>query len=236
MAVPPTNEAFLREVDDELRRDQAMGLARRYGLIAIGAIVLALVALAAFFFWRHMRNEAAVADGVKLQAAYDQLGAEKFAEAGKPLAELAGSDASGYRVLAKFTQADILLKDQKLAAAAAKFAEVANDTSAAEPFRNLALIRQTSAEFDTLKPDVVVSRLRALAQPGNPWLGSAGELVAAAYLKQGRRDLAGKLFSQIAKDEDVPPTLRQRAVQMAGVMGVDAVDGSGDDREGTTKR
>lgn len=236
MAVPPTNEAFLREVDEQLRRDQALGLWRRYGLIAIGAIVLALIAFAAFLFWRNSRSEAAVADGVKLQAAYDQIGAEKYAAAGKPLAELAESNVAGYRVLARFSQADILLKDKKLVPAAAKFAEIANDTSVAEPFRNLALIRQTNAEFDTLKPDVVVSRLRTLAQPGNAWLGSAGELVAAAYIKQGRRDLAGKLFSQIAKDEDVPPTLRQRAVQMAGVMGVDAVTDAGDDKKGATKQ
>ena len=39
-----------------------------------------------------------------------------------------------------------------------------------------------------------------------------------------RRDLAGTLFGQMARDENVPATIRQRAVQMAGVLGVDAVD------------
>ena len=93
----------------------------------------------------------------------------------------------------------------------------------ADPFRELALVRQTMAEFDTIKPDDVVNRLRGVAVPGNAYFGSAGELVAMAYLKQGKRDLAGKLFGQIAQDEKVPPTLRQRAVQMAGALGVDAV-------------
>jgi hypothetical protein len=40
----------------------------------------------------------------------------------------------------------------------------------------------------------------------------------------GRRDLAGKLFGELARDEGVPPSIRQRVVQMAGVLGVDAVD------------
>ena len=62
--------------------------------------------------------------------------------------------------------------------------------------------------------------MRPLAVAGNPWLGSAGELTAIAYLRQGRRDLAGQMLARIAADSDVPATLRQRAVQMAGSMGV----------------
>ena len=44
-----------------------------------------------------------------------------------------------------------------------------------------------------------------------------------AYLKQGKQDLAGPLFAAIAKDEDVPQTLRSRTRQMAGLLGYDAV-------------
>jgi hypothetical protein len=49
-----------------------------------------------------------------------------------------------------------------------------------------------------------------------------------AYLRQNKRAQAGRLFGQIASDKDVPDTLRQRAVQMAGVLGVDAVGQSED--------
>jgi hypothetical protein len=37
-------------------------------------------------------------------------------------------------------------------------------------------------------------------------------------------DLAGPLFAQIARNNDVPGTIRQRAVQMTGMLGIDAVD------------
>ena len=69
----------------------------------------------------------------------------------------------------------------------------------------------------------MVDRLKPLATPGNPWFGSAGELVAMAYLKQGKKDLAGPLFAAIAKDEDVPQSLRSRTRQLAGLLGYDAV-------------
>jgi hypothetical protein len=35
--------------------------------------------------------------------------------------------------------------------------------------------------------------------------------------------LAGPIFAQIAKQEDAPQTLRSRAQQMAGALGIDTV-------------
>jgi hypothetical protein len=220
---PQNNEAFIREVDEELRKDQALRAWRRWGRIAVIALLIGLAIFAGVLVWRNEQHKAAGKEGEKLQLVYDDLGAGKFDAAAKPLAELASSDVDGYRAAALFTQADVLLQKNDLKGAAAKFGQVAGDASLAQPFRDVALIRQTSAELDTIKPEVVVSRLRGLAVPGNPWFGSAGELVAVAYLKQGKRDLAGRLFGQIASDEGVPPSIRQRAVQMAGVLGVDAV-------------
>jgi hypothetical protein len=223
LALPPkTDETFLREVDEELRRDQLAGFWTKWGLWVAVALVAALAALAGFLYWQHRQTEAAGIEGEKLQAAYDSLGANNVAAASKSLAELAGSNRDGYRALAQFTQADVLLQKNDLKGAAAKFAAIAADASLAKPFRDLALIRQTSAEYDTLKPQVVVERLRPLAVPGGPWLGSAGEMVAVAYIRQNQRPQAGTLFGQIARDPGVPETIRQRAVQMAGVLGVDA--------------
>ena len=228
MAVtPPTDQAFLREVDDELRRDQLLGFWQRWGKLLIGGIVVALALFAGFLFWQHRRETAAGTEGEQLTQAYDALASRQFGPAGQQLATLAGSSRDGYRAMAVFSQADILLQQKNDKAAAAKLAGLAGDASLPQPFRDLALIRQTAAEFDALKPQVVVERMRPLAVTGGPWLGSAGELLAAAYLREGRRDLAATLFGQIAQGDDVPPTLRQRAVQMAGALGADATAPAG---------
>ncbi|MFS0773652.1 tetratricopeptide repeat protein [Sphingomonas sp. 1P08PE] len=219
---PESNEAFLREVDDEVRRDQLTSFWKRWGLWIGAAVVLGLAAFGAYLFWQHRQRETAGQEGEQLQAAFDALGTGQAAKATPILAELAGSSRDGYRALAKFSQADVLLRANDLKGAAAKFAEVANDAGLAQPFRDLALIRQTAAEYDTLRPQVVVDRLLPLAVPGNPWLGSAGEMVALSQLRLGQRGPAGQLFGQIARDEGAPESIRQRAVQMASVLGVDA--------------
>ena len=223
MAQPPaTSDAFLREVDEELRRDQIAAAARRWGLIGIAVVVAALLAFAGWLYWNHRSAEQAGVEGEQLQTAYDQLAAGQAADADAALTQLAGSDRTGYRALAMLAQADALQQKNDAKGAAAKFAAVAADTSIGQPFRDLATIRQTMIEYDALTPQATVERLRPLAAPGNAWFGTAGELTALAYLRQGRRDLAGRLFGQIARTEDVPQSIRQRAVQMASLMGVDA--------------
>lgn len=224
MAVTPnTDAAFLREVDEELRRDQLAGAWERYGRLAIIAVVVALALFGGYLLWRNHEQSVSGAKAETLQKVYDGIAA-KTPGADKPLGDLATASEPGYRALAKFTQADLLLQKNDLAGATKIFAAIAADTGVGQPFRDLALVRQTSAEFDSLKPDVVVARLRDLAKPGNPWFGSAGELVAMAYLRMNKPDLAGPLFAQIARNNDVPGTIRQRAVQMTGMLGIDAVD------------
>ncbi|MEI9928211.1 MAG: hypothetical protein WDN44_11590 [Sphingomonas sp.] len=140
---------------------------------------------------------------------------------------LSQSGNLGYRAMARFAEADALFAKHDTKGAAAKLAAISADTAVPRPFRDRATIQQTAIEFDAIKPDQVVSRLKDLAIPDSPWFGTAGEMVAAAYLKAGKRDLAGKMYGQLAQSKGfVPDSIRQRAVQMAGVLGVDAIDQS----------
>lgn len=223
---PQDNQAFLREVDEELRKDQALAFWKRWGRWIIVAVVAGLALFGGWLWWQAHRISVSEKQGVQFSKAIDRLGAGQADAAAPALADLAKNGTEGYAALAKFTQADILLQKNDLKGAAAKFAEVAGDGSVAQPLRDLALVRQTSAEYDELKPQVVIDRLRGIAVKGNPWFGSAGEMTAIAHLRMGRRDLAGRIFGQMAADEGVPASIRQRAVQMAGVLGVDAVDQS----------
>lgn len=233
MAVPPkTDAAFLREVDEELRRDQMEVALRRYGIAALAAVILLVLAFGGWQLWQSHQHQVAAEEGEALGKAFDDLGGGHPEAATTALTKLNDSAVPGYRALARMTEADTLLQKQNLKGAAALFAQIAADSSVGQPLRDLALIRQTNAEFDTLKPEVVVSRLRGLAAKDSPFFPSAAEMVAISYLRMGKRDLAGTLFAQIGKAEGVPPTLQQRTVQMAGVLGVDAVTQPTDQSEG----
>lgn len=226
MAVTPADQdqAFLREVDENLRADQLADFGRKYGKIVLGVIVAGLLVLAGVLWWKHHQETVAGEQGVTLQEAFDKLGAADVKAAAKPLADLSTSKIDGYRAAALMSQAAVLVEQQDTKGAAAKYGQVATDTSLAQPYRDLALVKQTMVEFDTIAPQLVVARMSPLAVKGNAFYGSAGEMLALAQLRMGKQADAGRTFGAIAKDPTVPDTIRQRAVQMAGVLGVDAVD------------
>ena len=148
-------------------------------------------------------------------------------QAGEQCPDLGQSQAVGHPVddHGRLAGRDLLQLHQGRTADAVKlYAEVASSSDAPPALRDLASIREMSASFDTRKPDEVIARLEPLAVPGNAWFGSAGELVAMAYLEKGETARAGTLFGEISRAEDVPETLRTRARQMAGLLGVDAIE------------
>jgi len=224
LALPPDtqNEAFLREVDENLRRDQMEGFARRYGTWLVAALVLFLAAVGGYLYWQNQQEKEAAERSEQLTAVYNDIAAGKFEEAQKELRPLQESGNDTVRSLALLTDSAVALETSDRQTALAKYKILASDESAPDAYRNLALVRSTALEFDTLKPEQVVARLEPLTKPGNPWFGSAGELTAMAYLKQGQKEKAGRLFASIAADKNVPPTMRSRAVQIAGTLGVDA--------------
>ncbi len=229
MALPPsgtTDEAFLREVDEEYRRSQMLGIWQRYGKLIIGAVVVALAAFAGFLFWQHQTASAAGARGEQYDTALREIEQNQLDKANPELAKLAtGKD--GFAAMSTIVEGNLLLQKKDAKGAAAKFASVATNSAYPKTFRDYALLRQTVVEYDSLKPDVVISRLQPLAKPESAWFGSAGEMVAAAQIKLGKRTEAGQLLQKIAQGgENVPETTRQRAVQLASVLGIDVLDQS----------
>jgi hypothetical protein len=219
---PETNEAFLREVDESLRRDQAQQFARRYGSWIVGAMLLFLAAIGGWLYWQDRQAKATAADSEALSSAMNDIAAGKDSTVGPRLDKLANSPSEGIATEARLTQAAVAIENGNRASAIALYKSIAEDNGLAQPFRDIATVRGTALEFDTLKPEQVIARLENLSKPGSPWFGSAGELTAMAMLKQGRKAEAGRLFASIAADPKVPDTIRSRAVQIAGTLGVDA--------------
>jgi len=210
---PKTDEAFLREVDEELRRDQIVGVWKNYGRVIVGLIVAGLAIFAGVLGWRAWSHGAAEKQAIELQQAYDSIASGNAQAAKAPIDKLVGDSAPGYRALAKLLQGNDLLAAGKTKEAAAKYGEVAGDTGVGQPIRDLATIRQTQTEFDALAPQVVIDRLKPLGTSDSAWLGSAGEMIAMADLKLNRTAEARAMFKLIAESDKVPDSIRLRAVQ-----------------------
>ena len=223
MALPTDPaESFVREVDENLRRDQAHDFLKKNGPWIVGAILLFLAGVAGWLYWQDRQSKTAEIETERLNAVMTQIGAGQTAQSSQQLATLEESGADGVSAAARLTKAAVALEKADRKTAIDAYRSVMDDKGLAQPYRDLATIRLTALEFDTLKPGDVIARLQPLAEAGNPWFGSAGEMTAMAMLKQGRKSEAGRMFAAIAADKQVPDTIRSRAVQIAGTLGIDA--------------
>ena len=214
MAIKPAdNESFYREVDEELRKEQMATTWRRYGWLIVGGVI----------YWQHCQEVRQGELGEQFTGILDDIQAERTTEAPAKLDALAEEGGPGYRAAALLTKGDLAIQAGRDAEAVAAFKAVAGDEEIARPYRDAALVRQTALEFDALPPATVIARLKPLAATGNPWFGSAGEMVALAHLRANQPQQAAPIFAALAKDEGVPQSIRSRAVQMAGALGVHAV-------------
>jgi hypothetical protein len=227
LAKPPqipidkNDEAFLREVDEGVRRDQVLSLWQRYGKLGIALLLLFLGAVAAGLWWREEQVRKAGVAGEELLQGIDKLGVGDT-KASRPLLDrLAKEGPKGYPALAQMLQAADAVGANDNAKAIKLLDAVAADTANAQALRDAALIKSVRLGFDTLPPAAVIARLQPLAVPGNPWFGVAGEMTALAHVKAGNVDKAKPLLVAIVRDATLPASLRGRVAQLALALGVD---------------
>ncbi|MEO5577481.1 MAG: tetratricopeptide repeat protein, partial [Sphingomicrobium sp.] len=133
-----SSEAFLREVDENLRRDQAQAFAKRYGTMLAGGVLLFLAAIAGWLYWQDRQAKAAGADSETLSAAMTDIADKRTTTVRSTLDKLANSASEGISTEARLAQASVALAGGNRASAIAIYRSVADDSGLAGPFRDLA--------------------------------------------------------------------------------------------------
>ena len=209
---------IFREVEQDLRREQASRLWEKYGLYVIGLAVAIVVVAAATVGWREWSksvNEAA-------SARYDEVVAaaqnEEPAEAAEALKQFADDNAGGYAVLARLQEADRLMEAGKTEEAARAFEAVAGDSDATEILRGMASIKAMLLTLDKASLDDVKARMMPLVEARSPWASNAHELMGLAAYRAGDYQFANEQFQAILESQSIPPGMRDRAHVMQAVL------------------
>lgn len=228
----------MREVDEAVRQDEVGNFLKQYGWPLAIVFVLGMAAFGGFLFWQSSQERELETQSEKLVQAIDELEAGNTDIADSELAALAEGEG-GAAIMATMLRAAIAMEKDDPQAAAALYDKIAANADLPAALRDVATIRSVTARFDELDPQEVIDRVGPIAVPDNPYYGSAGELVAHAYIAQNKTDEAGALLLDLARNQDIPATIRSRARQLAGLMGFDAIEDAdatlaemlGEDRE-----
>ncbi|MFN3936973.1 MAG: tetratricopeptide repeat protein [Gemmobacter sp.] len=217
-------DSFINEVTEEVRRDRLFALFRRYGWIAVLAVLL-LVGGTGWNEWRKIdARRSAQAFGEALLAAVEAPDAVARQAALAAIAEAGERGAVARLVFA----ADILSEGDEAARgqAIAALREVAADASLSPALRDLAALRLAMAETGTATVEERRATLRPLTEPGRPYRVLAEEQLALLALEAGDREGALAILRALTIDQESPPGLRRRAGQAIVVLG-GAANGSG---------
>ncbi|ANC91481.1 hypothetical protein A6A40_05945 [Azospirillum humicireducens] len=209
---------IFREVDEDLRRDRAEHLFKKYGGAMIAAVVLIVAGTGGYSFWRHWQAQKKEEQTAALVTAIAQSaqGPEKGVEA---LAAFAGSANPSLAAIAQFNAAALMIRQGKPAEAATVYDGIAGNGAVPAEYRDLATLLAVMQRTDGGDPTQLTAKLQPLTADGSPWRFTARELTAVLAVRAGDTEKARTLFKQLADDQQAPSGVRSRAADLASLYG-----------------
>lgn len=209
-------DSFIDEVTDEVRRERLYTLFRRYGWIAILAVVV-IVGGASYREWQQAKaRSAAEARGDAVLAALDAgTPSERTQAIGGAATDETGDLAAVMGMLA----AGQATPDEGLAEALEQLDRVADLPDVDPVYRDLAVLKSLALAGQDVAPEERISRLEPLTAPGAPFRVLALEQTAYAQADSGDATAAIETLRRLTEDAEAPQGLRQRASRMIVALG-----------------
>ncbi|AWK87175.1 tetratricopeptide repeat protein [Azospirillum thermophilum] len=209
---------IFREVDEDLRRDRAERLFKRYGVYMAAAAIALVAGTGGYTAWRNWQQSRHEQETAALVTAISQTaqGPEKGVEA---LSAFAGKADPRMAALAQFNAAALLVRQGKPADAAAVYDGIAANGSVDAVYRDLATLLGTMQRMETGEPAQLQAKLQPLTADSSPWRFTAREMTAVLAVRSGDKERARTLFQQLADDSAAPAGVRSRATDLAALYG-----------------
>lgn len=211
-------DTFVREVQEEMRRERLAQLWDRFGAIAIGLAALLVIGVGGYKYAEYRSLNARESASKAFEAATRLASAGKAQEAQQAFETLVKSAPEGYGTLARLRVAGALAEENKRDEAVVAYDAVVKDGSADVLLRDFAAVQAALLRVDTADWTEMQNRLKDLINDGNAWRASARELLGLAAMKAGNPDEARKAFEQILGDSSATPATAQRAQVMMTIL------------------
>ncbi|MBX9863861.1 MAG: tetratricopeptide repeat protein [Hyphomicrobium sp.] len=210
------NDALIREVNEEMRREQLARLWERYGYYIAGAAVAIVVVIAGAKLWETQRIAAANQAGSEYEQAVDLAKSGKIEDAGKAFDKLAETGPKGYGALSALAHAGTLLKTDKRPEALAVFDKIVADKSTDPLLADFARIQAASLRLGEADFTEMENRLKPLTGEGSSWRYIAGELLGTAALKAGKLDEARATLLPLLAEPGLTQSAKERIDRLMG--------------------
>jgi hypothetical protein len=209
-------DSLLREVDEELRREQMQKLWERYNGVAFGAAALIVLAVGGYKLLENRRIAAMEAAGAEYTAALKLSEENKIDDAGKAFEKIAQSGPAGYQALAKLQLAGANAKAGKTAEAIATYQSIIDTPGADSLLRNFSQLQIATLKLGESDFTEQQNRLTPLSGEDSPFKVTARELLGLSAFKVGKFDEARKNFEPLLIDPKASRAIQERVKIVMG--------------------
>ncbi len=215
----PAGDLLIKEVDEDLRREQYARLWRAYGKYAIAGLVAIVLGVAGHQAWQSWRDKQFQKNAAEFAAAETLIESGQSREAETKLGEIASKDGgSGFAVAAALRHAQLQSEAGDVTGAVATY-DTLSQSGAPALFRDLAVLKGVMLTLDSGDPEALIKKIQPLADAGNPWHFSATEMLALLANRQGDHAKAVSYYQKLADDAGAPQDIRARATEMLAALG-----------------
>ncbi|MCB1510569.1 MAG: tetratricopeptide repeat protein [Hyphomicrobiaceae bacterium] len=204
-------DILLKQINEEVRREQLAKLWDKYGVIVLGVVATILLVFGGWRLYVGEMKRAAERAGGQFAEANRLLGDKKATEGLAALEAIAKGSASGYAQLAQLKLAAEAREKGRTQDAINHYSAVADNSSADPLLKSFAKLQIATLKLDTASFTDVKNQLNDLLNDSNPWRHSAREILGLAAYKAGNYAEARKTFQALMLARDVPRQLVQRA-------------------------
>lgn len=198
------------EVEEQLRSDQYIALARRYLPWVIGIVAAILLAAVGVMGFREYQTRQAGKAAEAYAEALESVTKGDKAAAYAQFETVVKVGSKGYKALALMQQGGLRLEDHKLDEAIKLF-DAAAEVAPTPVIGDAARLKSAFALMDTASPVELEKRLKPLTETKRPYRPTALEALAMVKLSEGKVDEAKSDFGVINLLPDAPAAMRERA-------------------------
>lgn len=207
-------DSFIEEVTEEVRRDRLFKLFKRYGWIAVAAVILLVGATALNEWNKAQERQAAQALGDQMLSALEN---ENRADRAAALAAIDAPEGGARAVIGLLSASEAGADAPQ--EAATQLLALADDPTVPQVYRQIAVLKATALPGNGLSPEDRRSRLEGLLPGGGLVRLLAEEQLAYLDIETGNTDAALDRLRQISESAEATIGLRQRAAQMIVALG-----------------
>jgi hypothetical protein len=206
---------IFHEVDEDVRRDKAAELWRRYQTPIVILAVLVVAATGAWSYYQSNRQKAAEAANARFEAAVALANDGKAKEAAAAFDALTKDGPKGYATLARIRAAE--LREDK-ALALEELNAIAEDKNVDKLNQEVALLRAALIILDGGSREKMERALGPMMTSNGAFRFSAQEWNGLDALANNDFDEAERVFDILLSDRDAPQSMRQRAAAYRGLL------------------